>query len=401
MIFDHIIVRYGELALKGENRGLFEKQLLHNIRQVLTVFPNVKAKRTYGRIIIELNGEEGTAVAEKVRFVFGLSSLSLAAKAENSVESIQSTALAVFKAYDGPKETFKVSARRAYKNFPVSSQKINPAVGGWILEHTEGISVDVHQPQVELTIDIREQGTYISCGRIPGAKGLPVGSGGRGLLMLSGGIDSPVAGYLTLKRGVTIEALHFHSPPYTSPQALQKVKDAAEVLASYGADVKLHIVPFTDVQTGIRDHIHSSYQMTVTRRMMLRIAEKVAGKEKIQAIINGESIGQVASQTIESMYTINEVTTMPVIRPLAAMDKEEVMKIAETIGTYPISIRPYEDCCTIFLPTDSVTKPNREKTSRFEKVFEYEPLVEKAVEQTETTIIKASSSQYSDMDALL
>ncbi|WP_308215443.1 hypothetical protein [Sinobaca sp. H24] len=254
---------------------------------------------------------------------------------------------------------------------------------------------------MELTIDIREQGTYISCGRIPGAKGLPVGSGGRGLLMLSGGIDSPVAGYLTLKRGVTIEALHFHSPPYTSPQALQKVKDAAEVLASYGADVKLHIVPFTDVQTGIRDHIHSSYQMTVTRRMMLRIAEKVAGKEKIQAIINGESIGQVASQTIESMYTINEVTTMPVIRPLAAMDKEEVMKIAETIGTYPISIRPYEDCCTIFLPTDSVTKPNREKTARFEKVFAYEPLVEKAVEQTETTIIKASSSQYSDMDALL
>ncbi|RKD75766.1 thiamine biosynthesis protein ThiI [Sinobaca qinghaiensis] len=401
MIFDHIIVRYGELALKGQNRKLFEKQLLHNIRQVITAFPDVKAKRTYGRIIIELHGENGSEVAEKIRFVFGISSLSLAAKAENSIESIRSTALAVFKAYDGSKNTFKVSARRAYKNFPVSSQKVNPAVGGWILEHTEETSVDVHQPQVELTIDIREQGTYISCGRISGAKGLPVGSGGRGLLMLSGGIDSPVAGYLSLKRGVTIEAIHFHSPPYTTSHALQKVKDAAEVLSAYGADIRLHIVPFTSIQTGIRDHIHSSYQMTVTRRMMLRIAEKVAGRENIQAIINGESIGQVASQTIESMYTINEVTTMPVIRPLAAMDKEDVMELAETIGTYPISIRPYEDCCTIFLPTDSVTKPLRGKASRFENHFHYEPLVEEAVQQTETITISASAASAGGIDSLL
>ncbi|RSL34269.1 tRNA 4-thiouridine(8) synthase ThiI [Salibacterium salarium] len=402
MHYDHILVRYGELALKGKNRTEFENKLKRNIQYAIQDFSTAKVKKTYGRMMIELNNENPEKVMEPLKHVFGLSSFSLAMKSPNEIEQIKETALQAFLQHDGKKRTFKINARRAFKPFPISSQEANQIIGGHILSNTEDVTVDVHHPDIEVNVEIREQGTYVTCGRVEGSGGLPVGTAGKVMLMLSGGIDSPVAGYLAMKRGAEIEAVHFHSPPYTNERARKKVEDLTEMLTTFGGPVTLHVVPFTELQKAIHANIHSNYAMTIMRRMMLRITEQIAENQNIKALANGESLGQVASQTLESMHTINEVTNLPILRPLVTMDKQEVIEISEKIGTYPISILPYEDCCTIFLPTNSVTKPRRDKASRFEEAFEFQSYVEEAVANTETiTFGSGQQKTNQDMDDLL
>ncbi|MBM7096426.1 tRNA 4-thiouridine(8) synthase ThiI [Bacillus sp. H-16] len=383
-VYDHILIRYAELSLKGKNRSHFEKRLQHNIRTALRKFPEVKVKRSFGRMFVELHGEDVQGVSDILQHLFGIHSFSPALKTDNELDGIKAAALFAIKdALPDEEGTFKVSARRIDKSFPVRSQKLNYELGSHILQNTGDITVDVHNPDVEVKVEVRQEATYLTCKTVKGPGGLPIGTGGRVMLMLSGGIDSPVAGYQMLKRGVDLQAVHFHSPPFTNERALQKVKDLTKVLSRYaGTEITLHVVPFTEAQKKIHEAVPGEYEMTIMRRVMLRIAEKVAAKNKALALANGESLGQVASQTLDSMFTINEVTTMPVLRPLVAMDKLEVIDIAQKIDTYELSILPYEDCCTIFLPPQTKTKPNRTKANRFEGNLDIEALVEDAAERT-------------------
>lgn len=401
MNYDHIIIRYAELALKGKNRSQFERKLQENIKMALKPFPKAKVERTFGRMFIQLNGEDHELIAEKLSKVFGIHSFSIAVKVENVLEKIQDGALrAVTEILEG-KKTFKVSAKRANKGFPIGSQQLNYEVGGYILQNTTGLTVDVHNPDIEVKVEVREVATYISCAVYKGAGGLPVGTGGKVVLMLSGGIDSPVAGYLAMKRGVKLEAIHFHSPPYTNERAKQKVIDLTKVLTEYGGKIRLHVVPFTKIQMEIHKVIPGNYTMTIMRRMMLRISEKIALQQKAFAITTGESLGQVASQTLHSMHTINEVTNMPVLRPLITMDKLEVIDIAQKIGTFELSILPFEDCCTIFLPPETSTKPLRDKANKFEEKLDIEALIEEAVGNLDSFDILPGIEARKDFEDLL
>lgn len=403
MNYDHILISHGELTLKGKNRKDFEQALLKNIKQqIKDVAPNVTYKNMYGKTILKLNGDDSEPIVERLKNVFGIQSIRLAHKVENDVNAIQRGALLALRHYaeTNPVKTFKISAKRVDKKFPVESNKLNHYVGGYILKNTEKIKVDVHHPDLEIKIEVRHDGTYIQGGPIQGAGGLPVGTGGKALLMLSGGIDSPVAGYLTMKRGVRIEAVHFHSPPFTNERAKEKVITLTKILAKYCGDIRLHLVPFTEIQTAIHEKIPSNYSMTIMRRMMLRICERLAKETRALAIATGESIGQVASQTLESMHTINEVTNYPVIRPLVAMDKIEVINLAKKIGTYETSILPYEDCCTIFLPPKVKTKPRRKEANLYEQNFDYEPYIERALEQTQVMSLTPQEEENFSVDQL-
>lgn len=392
MKYDHILIRYGELALKGRNQKLFINQLKENVRHQLKEFPEVSVKRTQGRMFILLNGQDPTPIVEKCKSIFGIHSMSLAIKVDNAEETIKAAALKAL--LDQPEgSTFKVEVRRANKAFPISSPEMNQILGAHLLKNSAGYTVDVHQPDFIINVEIRAEATYITSSVIQGAGGLPVKTAGKTLLMLSGGIDSPIAGYLAMKRGVEVEAVHFHSPPFTSERAKQKVLDLAKALTAYGHQVKVHLVPFTKLQQAIFKNIPEEYGMTVMRRMMMRISEEVCRKEEILSITTGESLGQVASQTMESMNAINEVTNYPVLRPLITMDKDEIVDIAKDIGTYDISIQPYEDCCTIFVPKAPKTKPKRDKVNQFEANMDYEALLEEAVEGTETLTIDDQEEQ--------
>lgn len=400
MEYDHILIRFGEIALKGKNRRSFEQQLIRNIKPLLKDFPNVRLQRSYNQLYVVLNGEDYEPIVKKLKTVFGIQSMSVALKSENDLEAMKQVALQAISMTGDEAKTFKVSTRRKYKPFPIDSQQLNHLLGAHILKNHKNIKVDVHNPDVELRVEVKSDGTYFSSLQIQGAGGLPVGSSGKVMLMLSGGIDSPVAGYLAMKRGVTLEAIHFHSPPYTSERAKQKVEDLTSVLATYGVQVPLHIVPFTYIQQEIRRHVPEHYSMTIMRRLMLRIAEGIARQQKGLAIVTGESLGQVASQTVESMHAINEVTSMPVFRPLLSMDKLEIMNIAKKIETYDISIRPYEDCCTIFLPKHPVTKPRVEKAIAYEQALDVESLVQEAIEKTETVTFSAEKKTVEPIDEL-
>ncbi|SDM90084.1 thiamine biosynthesis protein ThiI [Fictibacillus solisalsi] len=399
MQYNHIVIRFGELSLKGKNRRHFESQLRETVRKKLSSFTNAVVLKSYDRILVEINGEDHEKIIAKLQEVFGIHAISLAIRAENELESIKKAALATFlKNGQGPK-TFKVSARRSNKLFPVGSMELNREVGGHILKNTENVSVDVHHPDIEVKVEVKDNGTFISCETYPGAGGLPVGVGGKALLMLSGGIDSPVAGYLTMKRGVRLEAVHFHSPPFTSERARQKAEDLMQELTRYGGKMKLHIVHFTKIQQLIKEKIPASYSMTIMRRMMLRIAERIAEERNAMAIANGENLGQVASQTMYSMHTINEVTNLPIIRPVVTMDKLEIIDISQKIGTYDISIRPYEDCCTIFVPAAPKTKPKREKANRFEQAIEnMDELIQEAVDTIETVTLEEQKERTEFQD---
>ncbi|WP_188206430.1 tRNA uracil 4-sulfurtransferase ThiI [Alkalibacillus aidingensis] len=395
MIYDHVLIRYGELALKGKNQKFFINKLRSNVQKALSDFPNLSIKGKRDHMYILLNGQDYEEIIERCKDIFGIQSFSLAIKVENDEEKIKEAVLEAILLEEG--KTFKITAKRPNKNFPIPSQQMNQVLGGHILRNTEGWTVNVHNPDVEIRVEIRHDATYITSKKIPGKGGLPVGSTGKSLLLLSGGIDSPVAGYLTMKRGVQLEAIHFHSPPFTSDRARQKVEDLAQTLTKFGGEIKLHLIPFTDIQQKIFQNAPENYGMTIMRRVMLRISEQVARQREILSITTGESLGQVASQTMESMHAINEVTNYPIIRPLVAMDKVDIINISKQINTYDISIRPYEDCCTIFVPKAPKTRPRREKVNQFEAPIDFTDEIEKAINDMETVTFKSSKQNQGDI----
>lgn len=381
IVYNHILVRFGELSTKGKNKKDFIKRLLINVKNALREFEGLQYERTHDRLYVLLNGEDPLAVSVPLSKVFGISSFSFAIKVASDIEEIRNTALRIAQESDG--NTFKIEARRSHKLFPMISDEINRDLAGEILRNTE-LKVDVKKPDLRIQVEVHQDDTYIMTGRIAGAGGYPVGVGGKALVMLSGGIDSPVASYLTMKRGVMIECIHYASPPYTSKAAQDKVLDLARAVAPYQGHVRVHVIPFTQLQLAIYKNCDESYAITIMRRMMYRLAQRVCEKQNCLAIVNGESIGQVASQTLESIQTINCVTQMPVIRPLACMDKLEIIGISKTINTYDISIQPFEDCCTIFTPKKPVTKPTMKRVERLEARFDFEPLLDECITNMES-----------------
>jgi thiamine biosynthesis protein ThiI len=399
MNYDRILIRYGEISTKGRNRNKFVDKLRKSVRIALAPFPNVKIEAGRDRMFVVLNGENYLEIEESLKKIFGIQSFSPAVKVERDIEAIKAAALEMVKSLYSEGKTFKISTRRSEKTFEMDTNEINQALGGHILANIPDIKVNVKKPDINLHVEVRIEAVYLSSETIYGAGGLPAGSSGKAMLMLSGGIDSPVAGYMALKRGLEVEAVHFYSPPFTSERAKEKVIDLTRKLAEIYGSMKLHIVPFTDVQQAIREQIPENYTMTTTRRMMLKITDEIRNREEGLAIITGESLGQVASQTIESMFTINEVTNTPILRPLIMMDKSDIIKIAEKIDTFEISNRPFEDCCTIFVPSSPKTKPRREKVKHFESFFDFEPLIQEAVQETETIVIKpeAKEEEFSEL----
>ena len=366
-MYDIILVRYGEMTLKKKNYRQFLKKMNDNIKRKCEKFPKLKYFNTDYRFYIYLNGEDYTEVLKVLDTIVGLHSYSLCKEVIADYDKIAELAIEMVK--DEIKDnrlenpTFKVETNRGDKRFPATSIDISREVAKRVLPNVPNLKVDVHNPDVTLHIDLRCEGTYIFVKTLKGCGGYPSGMAGSGLLMMSGGIDSPVAGFLTIKKGVNLTAIHYASPPYTSDAALQKVVDLLEVLANYTIDgkIKLVVVPFTKIQTKIHENADPTYLVTLMRRSMYKIAEMYCLENNVDIIINGESIGQVASQTLESMRVVNDVTNLPIIRPVATYDKEEIIAVARKINTYDISIRPYEDCCTVFVPEHPVIKPKLDK----------------------------------------
>lgn len=382
-----LLIRYGEIHLKGQNRPHFESLQLKAIKRALKGFPEAVTHKGYGRFFVTgLQEEEMPAAISALTKVFGLHSVSPAVEMEKDIDSMTQTLIDMVKDYMAQKglrqATFKVHAKRADKRFPLSSMQLCAELGGRILNAVEGLSVDVHEPDFKVYVEVRDQ-CYGYVDIIPGAGGMPQHSNGRAMLLLSGGIDSPVAGYMIAKRGVEINAVHYHSFPYTSEAAKQKVIDLAKLMSEYAGKIHLNVVSFTDIQMQIYEKCPHEMLVIIMRRFMMRIAQKLAEKHGAQAIVTGESIGQVASQTMESIYVTNSVTTMPVFRPLIGMDKLDIIDIATKIGTYETSILPYEDCCTVFVPKHPVTRPKLEKIIEEESVLDIDALVDAAVNNAE------------------
>ncbi|CAG9608912.1 tRNA uracil 4-sulfurtransferase ThiI [Pseudoneobacillus rhizosphaerae] len=392
MKYDRILVRYGELSTKGRNRNKFVDKLKRSINRVIRNFPTATIEADRERMYILLGEEKVEDIAKALKNIFGIQSFSPAVKVEKNVELMKQIALSLVQKLYQPGLCFKVSAKRIDKTFELGTDEMNREFGAHLLINIPGLKVNVKQPDINLRIEVRAEAAYLYCENILGAGGYPVGSNGKAMLMLSGGIDSPVAGYLSLKRGVEIEGVHFYSPPFTSERAKQKVIDLTEKLANISGTIALHIVPFTEIQQMIQDQVPSNYTMTTTRRLMLRITDEIRRRQNGLAIITGESLGQVASQTLESMYTINQVTNTPILRPLVMMDKTEIISLAQQIDTYDISIRPFEDCCTIFVPSSPKTKPKLDKVEHFESFVDFEPFIQKAVDNTELMIIRPGES---------
>ena len=387
-----ILIKYGELTTKKANRNLFINILTENIKNTLKDF-DIKLSKNRVRMFIEPQNEKDfNKIIEKLQKIFGIHSIVICYKTDNNIDNIKTKVLTIIKEINF--KTFKVETKRSNKNFPIKSMEFNNVIGGLILKNLENVKVDVHNPDYTLKIEIRETNTYIYSKEIKAAGGYPVGVAGKGILMLSGGIDSPVAGYLAMKRGIKLECLYFESPPHTSIQAKNKVKQLVKHLSEYQPNIKLHVINFTDIQENIYKNINPNYLITIMRRMMYRIADQVVTKRKALVIINGESVGQVASQTLNSMRAINNVTTTPVIRPVACLDKLEIIDIAKKINTYETSILPYEDCCTIFLPKHPVINPELKKCIEYEKNINWETLIENAINNIETIDINEKNNKY-------
>lgn len=385
MEWNELLIRYGEMSLKGRNRNVFVKKLRDNIKDSLSGLKTVIIKPERDRMFLYAEDQHDMKEAiARLPFVFGIQSFSPVAKCEATLEAIKEKAIEVIGADETAGKTFKVEVKRTDKRFPLVTSELQQEIGAHVLRSFPELGVKMKKPDIVLLIDIRVEGAFLTAKVYEGAGGMPVGSNGHSLLMLSGGIDSPVAGYLMMKRGVSIDAIHFASPPFTSELAKKKVMDLAEKLSSFGASVRLHIIPFTEIQQTIVSQVPDNVSMTTTRRIMLQIADKVREEEGALAVITGESLGQVASQTLESLTAINAVTTTPILRPLIATDKLEIINIAQSIGTYEISIRPYEDCCTIFSPSNPKTKPKLEKVAFYESFTDFEPMIEIAVERRMT-----------------
>ncbi len=373
-----IMIKYGELSTKKGNINFFIGTLYKNIKEKLKNY-NVNIYKDISRMYIEFDDRDLEKILERINNIFGLHEYVVAYKIETDIEKIKSTVLEIVK--KEPFKTFKVETKRSDKKFPISSLEFSKEIGGLILKNIDNIKVDVHNPDLLLHIEIRNTNTYIYINHYEGLGGYPNGTLGKGMLMLSGGIDSPVAGYLSLKRGIILEAVYFEAIPHTSMEARNKVINLTKKLAKYTNKIKLHIIPFTEIQESIYKNIDSEYCITIMRRMMYRIMEDLVKLRKAQIIINGESIGQVASQTLTSMQVINNVTNYPVIRPVACLDKLEIIDIAKKIDTYDISILPYEDCCTIFVPKHPVINPDLSKCIEYEKTFNYEEMIHKAIKR--------------------
>ncbi|RXZ77139.1 tRNA 4-thiouridine(8) synthase ThiI [Paenibacillaceae bacterium] len=384
MIYDRIILRLGEFTLKGRNRGRFERRMLKQVNKALAPFPSVESIPVYGRIYVDLNGESYEAVAERLKHIFGIQSLSPVLKTPPELEAITSKVLEVVAPFQKP-STFKISVRRVWKKFPYDSPALNQILGGHVLRNCPHFSVDVKNPDIELRVEIHEDAAYMYCDWMDAAGGYPYGTNGKAMLLLSGGIDSPVAGWHALRRGLELEAIHFYSYPYTSPQAKEKVISLAKRLAYYsGGKFKLHLVPFTDIQTAIAQSNREALTITLMRRAMLRIAEMIAERNDAQAIVTGDSLGQVASQTLGSMNVIGRAASLPLLRPLVTMDKQEIVDCAERIDTYSVSILPYEDCCTLFVPKSPSTNPNLRTVEMIEdRIGGLAAMLNAAVDKTE------------------
>lgn len=377
-----IIVRYCEIHLKGKNRGYFEKIFMMNLEKALVGIRH-EIRKPSGRYIVENFDQTRTEeILEKLSRVFGTHTLSSAYKVPAELEMIYDTVKKI-----APESgSFKVITNRANKSFPLNSMQLNAEIGGRLLQDFPNLSVDVHAPQHEICIDIRENGdALIFSGHIKGAGGMPVGASGKGVLLLSGGIDSPVAGYMIAKRGMVLEALHFHSYPYTNMQAREKVEELARILSGYTGGMTLHVVSVTHIQEAIHKHCPAEMMITLLRRFMMRIAERLAEQVGGQCIITGESLGQVASQTIEGMTSSGSVVeNLPILRPLVGFDKTEIIERAREIGTFETSIQPYEDCCTVFLPKHPLIRPKMEDVLRAEQKLDVEALLEEAMLSSET-----------------
>lgn len=383
--YEFIVCRYGELSTKGKNRRDFTNRLTQNIKSQLKHFEKLTFQPTYDRLYITLNGEDGMAVADELQHVFGLSSFSLASKVARDLDVMADMVLNLIKHEKG--NTFKILARRHDKSYEHVSDTINRHIAGHVLRNTE-LKVDVKNPDIEVIVEIRNDAAYLMMGKIQGGKGYPVGIQGKVMMMLSGGIDSPVASYLMMKRGVHVECIHFASPPYTSQEALNKVLTLAKSLTRYQNTIRVHVVPFTDIQLAIYKSAPESYAITMMRRLMLRIGDAYAQKRNCLAIGNGENLGQVASQTLHSMKAITNIDSLPILRPLLTYDKIEIINLAHQIDTYETSILPFEDCCTIFTPKNPTTKPNGEKVDFYESKMALDSLIEKAILETETYEIR-------------
>lgn len=377
--YNCILIRFGEIFLKGHNRKFFEDLLIYNIKSALKPL-KYTFLRSQGRYYVEDAKEETSEIVSRLTRVFGIHSVSPAVKVRTDEEELFKTAIAM----SPMTGKFRVTVKRADKRLPFTSAEMAGKIGGALLKASGGkLKVDLFDYDFELNVDIRDNGySYLFYDKIPGAGGLPVGCSGSGMLLLSGGIDSPVAGWLMAKRGVRLNAIHFHSFPYTSELALQKVKDLAARLSGYTGGVKLFVVPFTEIQYAIHEKCPESFMITIMRRFMMRIAERIARREECGAIITGESLGQVASQTMQSMNVTNSVVTLPVFRPLIGFDKEEIIDISQKIDTFDISIRPYEDCCTVFLPKNPVIRPKIGEAVEYENRLDVDALIEDAVQRT-------------------
>ncbi|MFT8724537.1 MAG: tRNA uracil 4-sulfurtransferase ThiI [Liquorilactobacillus nagelii] len=389
MEYTEIMVRYGELSTKGKNRRSFIDRLAFNTREVLHDFEQVIVKAQRDRMHIQLHGADSQQVMERLQQVFGIQNFSPSIRVERDLESVKQTALAMIKEQFQPGMTFKINTRRSDHDFKLDTNQMNDLLGGYILDNLPGIQVKMKDPDLILRVEIRKNGIFLSGKTIQGAGGLPVGTAGKGLLMISGGIDSPVAGYLALKRGVDLEMVHFFSPPYTSEQAFHKAQELTAKLALFGGSIKFIQVPFTEIQETVKHDVPEGYLMTVQRRFMLRLAAAIAQKRDALAIFNGESLGQVASQTLESMVAINDVTSLPILRPVVSLDKNEIIEIAEKIGTFDLSVMPFEDCCTIFAPPAPKTKPRLDRAREYESRLDVSGLMERALAGIKITEIKA------------
>ena len=377
-----ILIKYGELTTKKGNRNLFIKILTKNIEEMLQNY-DVNIIKNRVRMFIEVNDHKFDEVVNQLQKVFGLHSIVICEKV--NTKDIEELKKIAFKMLEQETfDTFKVVTDRADKTYPIKSMEVSRQIGGYLLKYLQNKKVDIHHPQLTLHIEIRNDGTYFYTKEVEGIGGYPVGIQGKGMLMLSGGIDSPVAGYLALKRGVQIECIYFDSPPHTSIEAKNKVLTLASILNEYSGHIKVHVIPFTKLQEAIFKNCDPTYMITIMRRMMYRITERLAKKRNCKIIVNGESIGQVASQTLTSMNVINEVTNMPVIRPVACMDKLEIIRMSEKIGTYETSILPFEDCCTIFVPKHPVIHPDLKKAREMETTFDYESLIQECLKNVVT-----------------
>ncbi|MBQ7799499.1 MAG: tRNA 4-thiouridine(8) synthase ThiI [Oscillospiraceae bacterium] len=386
-----ILIKNGEIALKGLNRSTFEDAMIKNIKRRMAHLGKVDAKKAQSTVTIEPKDEffDMDAACDIVSKVFGVSAFCRACEIEKDMETIKKTAAEYLRDELSFAKTFKVVAKRSDKKFPLTSPEICREVGGYLLSKFHNLSVDVIDPEVLVAVEVRDKFAYIHTNQRDGAGGIPTGTGGRAMLLISGGIDSPVAGYMMAKRGIELTAVHFASPPYTSERALEKVKDLLRQMTHYTGRIKLYTVCFTKIQEEIRDRVKEEYSTLVMRRFMMRIANKIAEKNGSLALITGESLGQVASQTLPAIQCTDAVSALPTFRPLIGMDKEEIVAISRKIETFDISVQPFEDCCTVFTPKHPKTKPNLADFEKVESVMDIEALTNEAVETVETEFVSA------------